>query len=63
MEIALASDGSNPDIADLLFIYRLAADGYWFSQMFDTYAVDEVRKGAILNRILNLCDLGRKDHP
>jgi AcrR family transcriptional regulator len=51
---ALADDGSDPQLAQRLLLCRLAADGFWFAQMLDVYALDETSNQTILLNILNL---------
>lgn len=45
-----------PAAVDQLLALRLAADGFWCAQMFDSYAISEARRTALLNHLLNLCD-------
>lgn len=56
MQAALAQDGDDPQVADRLLACRMAADGYWFSQMLDVYPMDEARKARILKTLLDLCN-------
>jgi AcrR family transcriptional regulator len=56
MQEALAHDGDDPLVADRLLACRMAADGYWFSQMLDVYPMDEARRTRVLHNLLNLCD-------
>lgn len=56
MQQALAADGADPVAADRLLIYRLAADGFWFSQMLDVYALDEARQAGLQATLLGLCE-------
>ncbi|MES2612710.1 MAG: TetR/AcrR family transcriptional regulator [Pseudomonadota bacterium] len=55
MQAALAEDGDDPQMADRLLACRMAADGYWFSQMLDVYPMDGARKARILKALLDLC--------
>jgi len=54
MATALEFDQSAPEMADHLFICRLAADGFWLAQIMDIYDISEERKQALLLNILNL---------
>nr|WP_315430959.1 TetR/AcrR family transcriptional regulator [uncultured Albidiferax sp.] len=56
MRRALSQDGSAPEVANLLLVCRLAADGFWFAQMLGAYDLDEARKASILLVLLRLCD-------
>lgn len=56
MQAAMAEDGDDPGVADRLLACRMAADGYWFSQMLDVYPLDEARKARILKTLLDLCN-------
>ena len=56
MQAALAEDGDDHRTADRLLACRLAADGYWFSQMLDVYPMDEARKARVLKTLLDLCN-------
>ena len=55
MHKALAHDGEDPRMADRLLACRMAADGYWFSQMLDVYPLDAERSARILQLLLDLC--------
>lgn len=45
--------------ADRLLVCRMAADGFWFSQMLDVYALDDAHRARILALLLQLC--GQKE--
>lgn len=60
MQQALAADGADPVAADRLLICRLAADGFWFSQMLDVYALDESRQANLQATLLGLCEAALK---
>lgn len=55
MQQALAHDGNDPHMADRLLACRMAADGYWFSQMLDVYPLDAARSARVLQLLLDLC--------
>jgi AcrR family transcriptional regulator len=62
MQDALAADELEaPGAADRLLICRLAADGFWFAQMLDVYALDATRKAVLLDMLLGLCNEAVKD--
>jgi AcrR family transcriptional regulator len=56
METALLADGADPNVADRLLLCRMAADGFWFSQMFDVYPLDEARQATLCAALLKQCD-------
>ncbi len=55
MKAELATDHLDVKAPDLLLVCRLAADGFWFSQMLGVYDVDEAHKARILSTLLALC--------
>jgi AcrR family transcriptional regulator len=56
VKTAIKADGPGKDAANRLLLCRLASDGFWYSQMFDTYAIGKTRKKALLNALLELCE-------
>ncbi|MGF6775140.1 TetR/AcrR family transcriptional regulator [Paraburkholderia sp. GAS334] len=52
---AIAADGVDEDLANRLLLCRLAADGFWYSQMLDSYPIGNKRKAALLDALLDLC--------
>ena len=55
MQTELAADAETPGAADRLLVCRMAADGFWFSQMLDVYALDDAHRARILALLLQLC--------
>ena len=53
--VLLAADAETPGAADRLLVCRMAADGFWFSQMLDVYALDDAHRARILALLLQLC--------
>lgn len=57
MQEELAQDRLDaPEGYPLLLAARLAADGYWFSQMIDIYRMDEALRASLLSSLLAMCD-------
>lgn len=56
VQLALSHDGSDPEVRNLLLVCRLAADGFWFAQLLNSYELNEARKASILHTLLRLCD-------
>lgn len=55
MTCELATDNLGVKAPDLLLVCRLAADGFWFSQMLGVYEIDPTRKAHVLSLLLALC--------
>lgn len=53
---ALAADGADARTATRLLAGRLAADGFWFSQLHDVYGIGPARQADLLQLLLALCD-------
>lgn len=53
---ALQADGADPGSANRRLMCRLAADGLWSAQIFDSYALDATRRAELLSLLLNLCN-------
>lgn len=56
MKVELATDHLDVKAPDLLLVCRLAADGFWFSQMLGVYDIDEPRRAEVLSMLLKLCN-------
>lgn len=56
MRAALTEDGADPGVADRLLLCRLAADGFWFTQMLEVYPLDDDRRSRLQALLLGLCN-------
>jgi AcrR family transcriptional regulator len=52
---AITAAGVSDETANRLLLCRLAADGFWYSQMLDSYPIGNERKAALLAALLDLC--------
>lgn len=56
---ALEADGDDRGSANRRLVCRLAADGLWSAQIFDSYGLDTARRAELMALLLQLCDEGR----
>lgn len=54
-EAALLADGSDRTSANRRLLCRLAVDGLWCAQIFDSYRLDEARQTDLRNLLLDFC--------
>jgi hypothetical protein len=55
MVTAMGADGPPGDAADRRLRCRLAADGWWCAQLFESYPPDPARRDALMSTLLRLC--------